>query len=527
MSHHGIGTPLKRFAGGDAWDAIVVGSGIGGLTAALLLGTKLAKRTLVLERHYTAGGFTHTFRRPGYEWDVGVHYVGQVSPRTAMGRMFAEVFGDAVAWEPMGDVYDTVVLGTRRYEYVAGRERWRERMLEYFPGERAAIDAYLGAVKAAVSASGMFWAEKAVPSPVAAVAGWAMRARFLKHARRTTREVLEALTRNQELIAVLTAQWGDYGLPPARSSFGMHAILTNHYLGGGFYPVGGARTMAAAVVPRIEGLGGAVLVDAEVTGLVLESGRVAGVRTRLGREFRAPIVISDAGLATSLRLLPEGAPGRAPLDRALGGLSVSAAHVCLYVGLQHTDEQLGLGRSNLWVYPGPDFEGALRRFEADPGAEIPLAYISFPSAKDPSFASRFPGRSTIEVLTLGPYRWFERWADVPWRRRGDDYESLKARLRDRLLEVLYREVPGVRGKVDVAEVSTPLSTRHFTNYARGEIYGLAHDPARFAERALAPRTPVPGLWLTGQDVCTCGIGGALAGGYLTASCVAGRPLLPR
>lgn len=527
MTGHGLGQPLKRFDGPDTWDAIVVGSGIGGLTAALLLGTKLGKRVLVLERHYTAGGFTHTFRRPGYEWDVGVHYIGQARPTSSMGRMLAEVFGDGVTWEPMGDVYDTVVLGQRRYEYVAGRERWRARMVEYFPGEAAAIDAYLAQIRAASRASQRYWAEKAVPAPVSVVAGWAMRAGFLKHARRTTRDVLESLTRNQELIAVLTAQWGDYGLPPAHSSFGMHAILASHYLGGGYYPVGGARTMAASVLPRIEGAGGAVLVDAEVTGVVLEGGRAVGVRTREGRQFRAPLVISDAGAATTATLLPPEAPGRARLDRALAGLTASAAHICLYVGLQHTDAALGLGRSNLWVYPDHDFERAVARFSADPEADIPLAYISFPSAKDPSFPSRFPGRSTIEVLTLGPYEWFSRWEGAAWRRRGDDYDAFKARLRDRLLDVLYREVPQVRGTVDVAELSTPLSTRHFTNYARGEIYGLSHDPARFAERALSPRTTVGGLWLTGQDVCTCGIGGAMAGGYLTASAIAGRPLLPR
>jgi all-trans-retinol 13,14-reductase len=527
MSGHGVGVPLKRFTGPETWDAIVIGSGIGGLTAALLLGTKLGKRTLVLERHYTAGGFTHTFRRPGYEWDVGVHYVGQTSPKTAMGRMFAEVFGDGVTWEPMGDVYDTVVLGERRYEYLAGRDRWRARMLEYFPGDRVAIDGYLAAVKAAVRASQLFWAEKVVPDAVAAVGGWAMRAGFMKHARRTTRDVLESLTHNQDLIAVLTAQWGDYGLPPAQSSFGMHAILTSHYFGGGYYPVGGARTMAASVVPRLEGLGGAVLVDAEVSSIIMDRGRAIGVRARQGREFRAPVIISDAGLATTLRLLPGDARGREVLDRAQARVSTSAAHVCLYVGLKQTDADLGLGRSNLWVYPHADFEGTMARFEADPEADIPFAYISFPSAKDPSFATRHNGRATIEVLTLGRYDWFERWANAAWHRRGDDYEAFKARLCDRLLEVLYREVPQVRGKVDVAEVSTPLSTRHFTNYARGEIYGLAHDPARFAERALKPGTPVPGLWLTGQDVCTCGIGGAVAGGYLTASKIAGKPLLPR
>ena len=212
--------------------------------------------------------------------------------------------------------------------------------------------------------------------------------------------------------------------------------------------------------------------------------------------------------------------------RSRSRLGASAAHLCLYVGLKHSDAELGLGRSNLWVYRDADFEGAVARFAGGPDADVPFAYISFPSAKDPSFAARFPGHATIEVITLGRFDWFERWAAAPWRRRGDDYESLKARLRDRLLEVLYREVPQVRGKVDVAELSTPLSTRHFTNYARGEIYGLEHSPARFAERGLGPRTPVPGLYLTGQDACSCGIAGALAGGYLAASAIAGKSLLP-
>lgn len=527
MSGYAIGHPLKRFTGPDTWDAIVIGSGIGGLTTALLLGAKLGKRVLVLERHYTAGGFTHTFRRPDYEWDVGVHYVGQATPRSSFGRMLAEVLGDGVRWEPMGDVHDIVVIGDRRYEHRAGREAWRARMVADFPGEASAIDAYLDAVRAAMRASQWYWAEKAVPAPVAAVAGRAMRAGFLKHAGRTTRDVLESFTRNQELIAVLTAQWGDYGLPPARSSFGMHAIIAHHYLDGGYYPVGGARTIAAAVVPRIEAQGGAVLVDAEVSEVLVEGGRAAGVVTRQGREFRAPLVVSDAGLTTTLGLMPADAPGRTRLDRARAALSASAAHICLYVGLKHTDAELGLGRANRWVYPGHDFEGALARFEADPDAEIPLAYVSFPSAKDPSFPERFPGRSTIEVLTLGRFDWFAAWKQQPWRRRGADYDAFKASLRDRLLEILYREVPQVRGKVDVAELSTPLSTRHFANYALGEIYGLAHDPARFRERALRPRTPVRGLWLTGQDVCTCGIGGAMAGGYITASAIAGKPLLPR
>jgi all-trans-retinol 13,14-reductase len=151
-------------------------------------------------------------------------------------------------------------------------------------------------------------------------------------------------------------------------------------------------------------------------------------------------------------------------------------------------------------------------------------YISFPSAKDPSFATRFPGRATIEVIVSAPYDWFARWADTRWQHRGAEYEEFKARLADRLLEQLYLQVPQVRGAVAYAELSTPLSTRHFTGYARGEMYGLAHTPERFRMR-LRSETGIRGLFLTGQDLTTVGVVGALFGGALAATAVLRRNVL--
>lgn len=528
MSSSPIGLPYKRDRGPDTADAIVIGSGIGGLATAALLGARLDRRTLVLERHYTAGGFTHTFRRPGYEWDVGIHYVGQVGdPARGIGALLAEVTDGSLAWESMGDVYDTVAIGHDRWEYVTGQERWRARMVEYFPREAGAIDRYLDLIRAATRSSTAYFAEKTVPAAIAVLGGGLMRVRFMRHARKTTGHMLDSLTGDRVLKAVLAAQWGDYGLPPAQSSFAVHAIVTRHYFDGAYYPVGGASRIAASILPRIERSGGRVLVDAEVQAILIEGGRAVGVRMTDGRMFRAPIVISDAGVATTMRLLPEGAPGREALDGVLARVKPSAAHLCLYVGLKYTAAELGLPKSNIWFFPSPDFDGDLARFERDSGQAIPFAFISFPSAKDPAFAARFPGRATIEVVTLGRYEWFERWADQPWKRRGEEYDTLKARFTAQLLDILYDAVPQVRGKVDVAELSTPLSTRRFANAARGEIYGLAHVPARFAERELKPRTRVPGLFLTGSDICTCGLGGALAGAYLTASAIAGKPLFPR
>jgi all-trans-retinol 13,14-reductase len=156
---------------------------------------------------------------------------------------------------------------------------------------------------------------------------------------------------------------------------------------------------------------------------------------------------------------------------------------------------------------------------------LPVIFISFPSAKDPSFTSRYPGRATIEVVAPAPLAWFAKWADTRWKHRGVEYDELKARLAERLKSELENAVPQVRGKIDYAELSTPLSTRSFTNHQSGEIYGLAHVPERFRLNCLGPRTPVRGLYLTGADVTTAGVTGAMMGGVLTASAILRRNLM--
>ncbi len=521
------GEPYANWKDPGDYDAIIIGSGIGGLAIAALLAKHAGRKVLVLERHTKAGGFTHAFSRKDWDWDVGVHYIGQVHHEGSMlRRLFDEVGDGSLQWEPMGEVYDTVVIGGERWEYVTGREAWRERMHSYFPNETEAIDQYLELVRDAIGGARTFFAEKALPTAAAMVAGPWMRRRFLRHSERTLGEVIDSVTDNPTLKAVLAAQFGDHGLPPSQASFVIHAMIFNHYLGGAAYPVGGASRIAESIAPVIEAAGGDIIVNAEVSSVAVENGRAVGVRMADGKEIRAPIVISDAGIPnTVLRLLSEGTPGREKLRATLQHTARSASHICLYAGFDSTDEELGLGRSNLWVYHSADQDGDLARYLADPNEPVPLTYISFPSAKDPDFANRHPGKATVEVVSIAPYNRFRPWEDTKWMKRGEDYEAIKVELSRRLIEVLEREVPQVAGKIAYHELSTPLSTRHFGGYDEGEIYGLEHTPARFRERALRPKTGLKGFYLTGQDVCTAGVAGALFGAVLSASALLGRNLL--
>jgi len=516
----------RRFSGPDEWDAIVIGSGIGGLASAALLARFGPQRVLVLERHYTPGGFTHSFERPGFDWDVGVHYLGNLEPGSAVRTLFDELSQGHLEWADMGEVYDRIVIGSDRYDYRKGRRNLEASLKAAFPADHQAIDRYFAAVGETARGAQAFFAEKALPPVLAALAGPVMRRRYLRFAGRTTRSVLEELTGNQRLIAVLAGQYGDYGLPPAESSFAIHAAVTSHYFGGGYYPVGGAARIAETIIPTITGAGGAVVVSAAVAKILVDRNRAIGVEMADGRRFKAPVVISNAGLVNTIdHLLPAPVAAASGLRAKLGRLQSSAAHFSLYLGLDGSAEELGLPKANYWIYPHDRPEAALADFFRDPEAPFPLVYISFPAAKDPDFSRRHPGHSTIEAVTLAPWNWFERWADTRWMKRGGDYQALKSRIAERLQSVVEEYVPSIRGRVRHAELSTPLSTAHFAGYQRGEIYGVDHTPARFRERWLRPRTPVRGLFLTGQDISTCGVAGALFGGVLTASAILRRNIL--
>ena len=517
-----IGTSYKQHHGlAESWDAIVIGSGIGGLTTAATLSKLAGRRVLVLERHYTAGGFTHTFRRPGYEWDVGVHYIGGVShPKGAARRMFDFISDGELQWADMGDCYDRIIVGDRAYDLVKGYDNLRAKLKDYFPEETAAIDRYLEKVVATAKKAQLYFAEKSVPPFVSKLFGGAMRRHAMKDARRTTRDVLEEITQNQELIAVLTGQYGDYGLVPAESSWFIHSMVVAHYLRGAGYPVGGSARIAETVLPVIEKTGGQVLTNAEVSQVLVEKGRAAGVEMRDGRTLRAPLVISDAGVINTFeQLLPATFESKLRFAAKAREIGTSIAHLCLYIGLKGTAEELQLEKTNLWVYHDHAHEKHFERFSNDINAPFPVVYLSFPSAKDPAFNLRHPGRSTIEAITLGRYERFQPWQNTSWKKRGSEYDELKARLSERLLDVVYAHAPAARGHVEIAELSTPLSTQKFAAHPRGAIYGLAHTPSRYEQRWLRSQTPIEGLFLTGADVASAGVVGAMMGGYVCASAV--------
>ena len=511
----------------EKYDAVVIGSGMGGLTTAALL-SDLGWKVCVLEQHYTAGGYTHSYERNGYEWDVGVHYIGEVGAKTQTRQMFDYLSGGKLDWAPMDAEYDRFYVGDKVFNAKAGKQEYRDNLVRQFPNESAAIDKHLkllSKVGNALPAIGMkrtfgFWHY---------VAMWPYL--LLKSSRfmfRNTYDVLSELTDDQDLIAVLCGQWGDMGLPPKRSTFLVHAMIVRHYMHGGYYPIGGSWKIADSIIPKVQAAGGEVFTYARVEKIVVENGKTTGVKMKDGHFIECPCVISSAGIDNTFKgLLEPTVSEKAGYTRKLKTVEPSYAHLGVYIGLKGTAEELGLPKTNFWIYPDNDYDAAVERFIDDADAPFPVVYISFPSAKDPNYEERHPGTATIEIVAPAPYEWFEKWRHETWGKRGDDYEAFKAELGERLIAHLYEKLPELRGKVDYYEVSTPLSTNWFGGYQKGELYGLAHTSERMQQKWLRPKTTIPGLWLTGQDILTCGVTGAMMAGLLTTTSIVGwRKIIP-
>ena len=506
-----------------SYDAIVIGSGIGGLGAASLLAQVAGRRVLVLERHFKLGGFTHSFRRGRFSWDVGLHYVGEMNEGSPGRRLFDLACGGAVAWERMPSPYDVFEYPGLTFEVPDGEEAYASALGDAFPRERTGIAAFFRDLSRASGWFNRFAAAQLLPPPLSAVAPLPGRSLALT----PTAEVLARRFQDPRLRAVAASQWGDYGLPPSQSAFAIHALIARHYLRGAYYPCGGAGVIAPALASAIEAVGGACRVNHAVLGILVEAGRAVGVlvRAREGGaertvEYRAPLVISDAGaLATYGVLLPPGvrrSPSRKPAP------TLGASAVTLYLGLREDPGALGFRGENRWIFERDDHEATFAARNDLARGQAGMAYLSFPSLKDPLCRAH-----TAEIVAPIDAEVFSAWRGAAWKRRGEAYESLKRTIGEGLLELVERRHPGFRDLVEYAELSTPLSIEHFTSHARGGLYGVPATPARFSDRALRARTPVPGLLLAGADACSLGIMGAFMGGTLAAATALGPSGFPR
>ncbi len=503
------------------YDSIVIGSGAGGLTAAVAL-SRAGQRVLVLERHYLPGGWCHSFNLEGYQFSPGVHYIGEVQPGGQMREIYEGlgVANDLTMLELNPDGFDHVRIGDFRFDIPKGRERYIAKLSDAFPHEAAGIKGYIDTIhrmgeelKGGAQMESAWDAAK-MATRISTLARWGLRplsSLLGKH-------ISDPLLRD-----VLSMQAGDHGMSPSRAPAGLHAAVAHHYFNGGYYPKGGARALPKAFIKELRRNGGEIRTKAEVSQILLEGKRAIGVRLADGTEISARNIISNADPNVTFNKLigRDRLPWltRAKLDRTKWSLSA----VSLFFAARIDATGAGLDSGNSWYTTrAGDVERAYDlASNPDPlqAGEIPSIFLTCTTLKDRS--KRNDGVHTFEAFSFFSHAAFARWQSSEYGDRPEDYQEMKAELAKRMFVRLDELVPGLSEKVVFQSVGTPLSNTHYVASTEGNLYGNEKSAMQLGPMGWGLKTSFDGLYMCGASTLGHGVAGATMSGLMCAKTILG------
>lgn len=515
-----------------SWDAIVIGSGVGGLTTASYLATN-GQRVLVLEAQSVLGGAAQSFRRRRvFEFNTGAHYVGDCSPGAVIPTAIRGIgLEGEVTFNPMDErEFDRIVAPGFDFRVPRGWDAFEQRLVDSFPAEEVELRKITRKLRRMGEAMEQIGAP---PRPTMSV--------LMRNAR-----VLPALSQGAMSIQRL---FDRHRLSPgARAALGyisnfvllprenlaaaIYAYGLHHYVKtGGWYINGSVGKLSHTLARLVRCHGGEIRMKTRAERVLVEDGRAYGVRLTTGEEIHAPVVVSNADIKTTYgELVPaEHLSSRRVRRFADAGLSGCGFSVYLGVDLDLRDH---LPAQNIFDIGGLDYQQMLdtmfssSREEFDPDKAM-LWITSGTLKEDPAPGSE--GYSSLELTTLTPQN-YSFWGLEGGALDGVDYHRDPAYLeqKQRIEEALVRRtlelLPFLEGHIVWQESSTMLSHEDWTLSRYGAWAGLDFSLKNMALRP-GPRTEVSGLYLTGASSnCGGAILGTLRGGVETAGAILGRNL---
>jgi phytoene dehydrogenase-like protein len=488
------------------YDVIVIGSGMGGLTAASLL-MKKGLKTLLLEKEKQVGGYVVSFKRDGFTFDATGAFVGGCQEGGEFYQVLREIgVHEGIEFVPIHQIQN-IYPGFEVHLRQGGFQSYMEALFNLFPEEKRGLNAYLSLVKKigdeVKSYSEMIWIKKIL---------FPYYFRNLVRFHQTTHKtILDRLFRGGEIkMALHTLPATE---PPSRLSFFFVATLINKALiEGVFYPKGGMGKISGAIARSFQQDGGELTLQMEVEKILVKDGKAEGVLTRDGKIFQSPVVISDINPNHLTRMLP--LEFQKSLLKKTRRFEYSLSCFILYIATDLDVERTGLPYFTYLRFLS-DLEEEDRILRRGEIPNHPTMIVSIPTLLDRSLAPS--GRHLMRALVNVPYLHQEMWG------KGDPekYRHMKEEFSQKILRQLEaRLIPDLKNHLLFYEAATPLTLERYTGNEMGAMYGLASTPQQMGNLRPSYSTPLSGLFQVGHYTRPShGIVGASLSGLFAARAI--------
>ncbi len=479
-----------------SYDAVVIGAGLGGLSAAAAF-ARQGFKVLVLEQHSVPGGYASAFTRPGgFVFDVSLHSTS-VGIRDGVPNLiqgFPEI--EDVVFVPHKPLYRVIYPDHDIRVPHRDVPAYVKILKSHFPGEADSIDGIFADMKGFTDELGRL---QTAGGQVDMSTFPTSYPHVFKNFNRTWAAMLDDRIKDPKLKAVISGLWGYFGLPPSKVSTFYYAMPLMGYLEeGGYYPVGTSQRISDAFVALIEKHGGEVKLNAKVERILVRDHAATGVRTADGAEYRARAVVSNANAPdTFTRMMPDEKEFLKDLLARMDGLSVSFSTFLVWMGLR-TDlvRKVGLEDSEIFYNTSYDIEADYRDILAGGLPENPGFGLTVYDNLGPGFSPK--GKNTLNIIVAQGYDHWKKYETDYFYGNKDAYTKEKMRLADILIDKAEKTLlPGLRESIEVLEVATPLTNLRFTGHPRGAVYGWDQTVDNSGQRRFPQKTPIRNLYLSG------------------------------
>jgi len=505
------------------YDTVIIGSGVGGLAAAICL-SRVGQKVLVLEQHDVPGGWCHSFYLNGNRFTPGVHYVGLVGEGLSTSELYEGlgIANDMAFYRQNPDAFEHCWIGEERFDYPADFKEFEKRLIDRFPHEKKNIIKYLKLVTNIGRQLGLIpkirglWQQITIP----------FRTKHMgKYAPFSLKRVLGWYIKDPLLKRILCIQFGDHGLAPAKANFVLHAAIMYHYHVGGFYPMGGGGAIVKAMTNAIKTKDGIVKTSTAVKRILLENGnkrkKVIGVELANGEQIFADRVISNADPGITYQKLIGEEHLSNKLKKKLVKTKYSCTSLMLFLTVDMDVKKAGLDSGNIWRIPNEDMDHLYEDMQKKnilEGEEFSGMFISCTTLKDPI---SYDGKHhTLEAITYINYDAFEDFKDEDIE-RSQSYLKFKEQIIAKFLVTLEKVIPSISNHIVQMELGTPLTNEYYINSTRGSVYGTEKSLKHIGPFAYKSKSEIENLYMCGASIASHGVAGASYSGVQTAASILG------